>query len=221
MSPKPRLRLVDAESRVASQAGDRSRTWDRHHWILTGFLLRTGHEADETAHAYAGINANVLCSALEAIQGIDRFSFVGLGAGKGRAVAVASAFPFRAIVGIELNPKLCRVATRNAMIIAAAGAFGARGNPLGRAPEPFAGLSRGSAAASAIARCAATEGGNAVTVQADGDLARRFSGRELPEDAANGRGFVGMDFAVVRQGPGRSPIRRPRNWPVVRRPCSV
>jgi hypothetical protein len=38
---------------------------------FAGFLLRTGHEADETAHAYAGINANVLCSALEAIQGID------------------------------------------------------------------------------------------------------------------------------------------------------
>src|ERR1700735_1900615 len=86
--------------------------------FLPELLLRTGHEADEAAHAYAGISAKALCSILKAIPGIDRFSFVDLGAGKGRAVAVASAFPFREIIGIELNPELCRVATRNAAIIA-------------------------------------------------------------------------------------------------------
>lgn len=86
--------------------------------LLPNLLLRTGHEADEAAHAYLGINANVLRSALEAIPGIERFSFVDLGAGKGRAVAVASAFPFRTILGIELNPELCRFAARNAAIIA-------------------------------------------------------------------------------------------------------
>ena len=86
--------------------------------LLPNLLLRTGHDADEAANAYLGINANVLRSALETIPGIERFSFVDLGAGKGRAVAVASAFPFRAIVGIELNSELCRFAARNAAIIA-------------------------------------------------------------------------------------------------------
>jgi SAM-dependent methyltransferase len=86
--------------------------------LLPNLLLRTGHAADQAAHAYLGINANVLRCALEAIPAIERFSFVDLGAGKGRAVAVASAFPFRAILGIELNPELCRLAARNATIIA-------------------------------------------------------------------------------------------------------
>jgi hypothetical protein len=47
-----------------------------------------------------------------------------------------------------------------------------------------------------LAPALAAGGGNAVTVQADGDLARRFAGREFLEDAAHDRGFVGMDLAV-------------------------
>lgn len=41
------------------------------------------------------------------------FLFVDFGAGKGRALALASEFPFRRIVGVEFSPELADVARRN------------------------------------------------------------------------------------------------------------
>ncbi len=50
--------------------------------------------------------------------GIDyaRFTFVDLGCGKGRALLLASEFPFRRIVGVEVLPELLQVAERNARV---------------------------------------------------------------------------------------------------------
>lgn len=86
--------------------------------LIPDFLLAAGHAADQAANPYVGVNPNVLRAALGVIPELERFGFVDLGAGKGRAMAVASEFPFREIIGIELNPELCRIATRNAAIIA-------------------------------------------------------------------------------------------------------
>jgi SAM-dependent methyltransferase len=44
---------------------------------------------------------------------IDEFTFVDLGAGMGRALLLAADFPFRAVVGVELNPTLARIGRRN------------------------------------------------------------------------------------------------------------
>lgn len=41
------------------------------------------------------------------------FTFVDIGSGKGRALLMASAWPFRRILGVELSPKLHSVAVRN------------------------------------------------------------------------------------------------------------
>jgi SAM-dependent methyltransferase len=41
------------------------------------------------------------------------FTFVDLGAGKGRAVLLASRFPFRQVVGVEYSASLCEIAKRN------------------------------------------------------------------------------------------------------------
>jgi SAM-dependent methyltransferase len=41
------------------------------------------------------------------------FTFVDLGAGKGRALLMASDFPFQRIVGVEFMPDLCRAAQKN------------------------------------------------------------------------------------------------------------
>ena len=38
------------------------------------------------------------------------FNFVDIGSGKGRALLLASDYPFREIIGIELSPELDRVA---------------------------------------------------------------------------------------------------------------
>lgn len=44
---------------------------------------------------------------------VDELTFVDLGAGKGRAMLLASELPFRRIVGVEFSPELCDVARRN------------------------------------------------------------------------------------------------------------
>jgi SAM-dependent methyltransferase len=43
----------------------------------------------------------------------ERSIFVDLGSGKGRVVLMASEYPFRKIIGVELSPALHRVALRN------------------------------------------------------------------------------------------------------------
>lgn len=51
----------------------------------------------------------------------EELTFVDLGAGKGRAVLLASELPFRRIVGVEFAPDLVAVAGRNAERFGAAG----------------------------------------------------------------------------------------------------
>ena len=43
----------------------------------------------------------------------QRFGFVDVGSGKGRALLLASDYPFREIIGVELSPELDRVARAN------------------------------------------------------------------------------------------------------------
>jgi hypothetical protein len=45
--------------------------------------------------------------------GFDRFTFIDLGSGKGRALLMASDYPFRRIVGVELLPALHEIAQNN------------------------------------------------------------------------------------------------------------
>ena len=44
---------------------------------------------------------------------MDGYTFIDLGSGMGRAVFVASEFPFRRIVGVEITPELHAIAARN------------------------------------------------------------------------------------------------------------
>jgi SAM-dependent methyltransferase len=45
---------------------------------------------------------------------IEAYSFVDVGAGKGRAVLLAAQLPFRKAIGVELSDELTRIAQRNA-----------------------------------------------------------------------------------------------------------
>ena len=69
------------------------------------------------AHCYGGSQPGVLRAALNALPALDGFSFVDLGCGKGRPLFVASEFPFRAILGVELSPQLAGIAIKNAVIM--------------------------------------------------------------------------------------------------------
>ncbi|MDZ4761705.1 MAG: class I SAM-dependent methyltransferase, partial [Alphaproteobacteria bacterium] len=56
-------------------------------------------------------------TALGTLTDLDRASFIDLGCGKGRAMAVALEFPFRAIIGLEMNASLVATALANAAIV--------------------------------------------------------------------------------------------------------
>ena len=98
--------------------------FDRDHGTDTGGLipradLITGHASDAHVTAYYAVAQSILEELLDLWQGtrpayaIDRYTFLDIGAGKGRAMLTASLHPFHQITGIELNPSLARIARAN------------------------------------------------------------------------------------------------------------
>jgi SAM-dependent methyltransferase len=81
--------------------------------------LVTGHPNDDHVTAYYGIAPSILRTLIERWREtppphpLSRYSFLDLGSGKGRAILLASEFPFREVVGVELNPAMNAIATRN------------------------------------------------------------------------------------------------------------
>jgi SAM-dependent methyltransferase len=68
--------------------------------------------------AYVGSQPSIVRRAISALGDIRDYVFVDLGCGKGRATAVASEFPFRAVAGVELSAALVATARANAAAIA-------------------------------------------------------------------------------------------------------
>jgi SAM-dependent methyltransferase len=63
---------------------------------------------------YFAISPSALTQALSHLPfPLDKFTFVDLGCGKGRAVMVAANFPFHHVLGVELTPDFCRIAEAN------------------------------------------------------------------------------------------------------------
>ena len=86
----------------------RARRW----WLHTG-----NSEVDRANVGYVGSQPSVVRRAIEAVGGIEQAVFVDLGCGKGRTLAVASEYPFRKVVGIEIAKRLVQIARKNAEII--------------------------------------------------------------------------------------------------------
>lgn len=102
--------------------------WDRVHPFdraygtdTSGFLggdqLLTGHPAEAHGSPYAGVQPSVVRRILKTLPALERCTFVDLGCGKGRPMLIASEFPFRDIVGVELSPLLVEAARTNAQIM--------------------------------------------------------------------------------------------------------
>jgi SAM-dependent methyltransferase len=95
--------------------------FDEEHGVDTSGLfydLRSGHRHDLYNNGYFAVAPSVFHAVMGAMADrlqIDyrRFTFVDLGSGKGRALMLASDYPFREVVGIELSPELDRVARAN------------------------------------------------------------------------------------------------------------
>ena len=87
--------------------------------LIPGRFLKTGHAHDRHSTAYFGVAPSVFRALLRRWQRtkqagpIEQFTFVDVGAGMGRAMLLASEYPFRRVVGIELNPLLFKMAQRN------------------------------------------------------------------------------------------------------------
>lgn len=89
--------------------------------LLEGSIIQQGtgaRLADLTA--YYGIAPSILTGLLDLWlnrahpqAAIERTVFLDVGAGKGRAMLLASQFPFLRVEGVELNPALAAIAQRN------------------------------------------------------------------------------------------------------------
>jgi SAM-dependent methyltransferase len=83
--------------------------------------LVKGGTNDAHNHGYSAIAPSVFNEAcrrwretLPGISGrIEAYSFVDVGAGKGRALLLASQLPFRKVIGVELSEELSRIAQEN------------------------------------------------------------------------------------------------------------
>jgi SAM-dependent methyltransferase len=100
--------------------------FDRKYGTDTGGYLGPedlvkGRDNDAHNHGYSAIAPSVFREAcrrwretLPSVTGrIEAYSFVDVGAGKGRALLLAAELPFRKVVGVELSEELARLAQKN------------------------------------------------------------------------------------------------------------
>lgn len=98
--------------------------FDEAHGVDTSGLipagdLITGHPNDDHVTAYYGVAPSILRRLVDLWQAtspphpMHHYTFIDFGAGKGRAMLVASELPFRQVIGIELNPTLADIAQSN------------------------------------------------------------------------------------------------------------
>ena len=82
--------------------------------VIWGENLPSGHPNDLWSTAYYGVSPSLFTQILTTLN-LDwqRFTFIDFGCGKGRAIMLASRFPFSRIIGVELAPQLSTVATAN------------------------------------------------------------------------------------------------------------
>ena len=88
--------------------------------FLSRHVLSSGKASDSQILAYVGVMPTVVRAGLAEIPDLEASHFIDIGAGKGRALAVASEQRFPSLTGIELNPGLCAIARRHARLIARA-----------------------------------------------------------------------------------------------------
>jgi hypothetical protein len=89
--------------------------------LLPAHVIAYGTDArQEELTAYYGVAPSILEGVIDhwlqrtsPQHSIERYTFLDIGAGKGRALLLASQFPFAAVEGVELNCSLSRIAQSN------------------------------------------------------------------------------------------------------------
>jgi SAM-dependent methyltransferase len=76
--------------------------------------LLSGKAADLFNNGYFGVAPSALRQVIERLAlDLRAFTLVDIGSGKGRALLIASEYPFKAIIGVELSPALHAIAAAN------------------------------------------------------------------------------------------------------------
>jgi SAM-dependent methyltransferase len=76
--------------------------------------LPTGHAHDLCNNGYFAVAPSIFHQVMERLDLYHpRFRFVDVGSGKGRALLLASGYPFREVLGVEISPQLDRIARAN------------------------------------------------------------------------------------------------------------
>jgi hypothetical protein len=87
--------------------------------LIAADNLVTGHPNDAHVTAYYGVAPSILHTLVDhwlatpPPHPIFDYTFVDIGAGKGRAMLLASQHPFHQVIGIELNPTMATIAQTN------------------------------------------------------------------------------------------------------------
>jgi hypothetical protein len=109
---------------VASPLQPPQHPFDQIHGVETSGLIAagnliTGHPNDSHVTAYYGVAPSILRTLIDLWRAtnpphpIEHYTFIDIGAGKGRAMLLASQLPFHQVIGIELNPVLADTAQLN------------------------------------------------------------------------------------------------------------
>lgn len=97
---------------------DRAHGTETSGYVAASELPDSEHSSKENHFGYWGSQPSCVRSSLAHIPALETFRFVDLGCGKGRCLLVATEFPFRGIVGVELSDSMAELARRNAEIFA-------------------------------------------------------------------------------------------------------
>jgi SAM-dependent methyltransferase len=94
-------------------------SFDRIHGTDTRYFEADDFESvqPEDHYGYDPVRSSTFCRALKALPiKHEEFVFVDFGSGKGRALLLASHFPFKKIIGVEMTPQLNEIARKNIRI---------------------------------------------------------------------------------------------------------
>jgi SAM-dependent methyltransferase len=105
-------------SRLRQRFGDADYDWEHRVNTTSGALDWRDRLLGAFHSAYQPTEPAIFHEMLDALRSrtniyFEDFTFIDLGSGKGRTLLMASDYPFRRIVGVELLPSLNQIATQN------------------------------------------------------------------------------------------------------------
>ncbi len=120
MPPKKRAAVTPIKRTPVVHPFDQRHGTDTSGLLPAEVIARGTDAVLEDLTAYYGVAPSILEGVVDCwlqktapVHSIEHYTFYDVGAGKGRALLLASQFPFAAVEGVELNAALCAIAQAN------------------------------------------------------------------------------------------------------------